>query len=78
MKTSNSWIGDDGNCVWSWFSSVQAGKTDSEQRLARATRSMKTDRSDPDSGWDISFWFAVSSPLLGVLTGLVALMVFYR
>jgi len=79
MKTSNSWIGEDGNCVWSWFSYVQAGKTESDQRLASATRSMKTDRSSaPESGWDISFWFAVSSPLLGVLTGLVALMIFYR
>jgi len=28
--------------------------------------------------WDISFWFAVSSPLLGVLLGLLALMILYR
>ena len=40
MKASNRWIGDDGNCVWSWFSCVQAGKTNSDQRLA------------PDSGWN--------------------------
>ena len=78
MKTSNSWIGEDGNCVWSWFSSVQAGKTESDQRLASATRSMKTNAIAEDSGWDFCFWFAVSSPLLGVLTGLVALMIFYR
>ena len=78
MKTSNSWIGEDGNCVWSWFSSVQAGKTESDQRLASATRSVKTNCSAKESGWDISFWFAVSSPLLGVLTGLVALTVYYR
>jgi hypothetical protein len=60
MKASNSWIGDDGNCVLSWFSSVQAGKTDSDQRLASARRSMMTDRSAPDSDWNVSFWFVVS------------------
>ena len=27
---------------------------------------------------DISFWFAVFSPLLGVLTGFLALILFYR
>jgi hypothetical protein len=78
MKASNSWIGDDGNCVWSWFSSVQAGKTDSDQRLANARRSMMTDRSAPDSDWNVSFWFVVSSPLLGVLLGILAAAIFSR
>jgi hypothetical protein len=27
---------------------------------------------------DVSFWFAVFSPLLGILTGLLALALFYR
>jgi hypothetical protein len=27
---------------------------------------------------DVSFWFAVFSPLLGVLTGFFALALFYR
>jgi hypothetical protein len=27
---------------------------------------------------DVSFWFAVFSPLLGVLTGFLALVLFYR
>jgi hypothetical protein len=27
---------------------------------------------------DISFWFAVLSPLLGILTGFLALVLFYR
>jgi hypothetical protein len=78
MKASNSWIGDDGNCVWSWFSSVQAGKTDSDQRLDSARRSMMTDRSAPDSDWNVSFWFVVSSPLLGVLLGILAAAIFSR
>jgi hypothetical protein len=30
------------------------------------------------SGWDISFWFAVSSPLLGVLLAVLVLMIFFR
>jgi hypothetical protein len=77
MKTSNSWIGDDGTCVWSWFSSVQAGKTDSDQRLASARRTMKTDLSALDSHWNVSFWFAVSSPFLGLL-GILALEIFCR
>jgi hypothetical protein len=29
-----------------------------------------------DSGWDVSFWFAISSPLLGVLLGLLAAVIF--
>lgn len=29
--------------------------------------------SDTPAGWDIAFWFAVLSPLLGVLVGLLAL-----
>jgi len=28
--------------------------------------------------WDISFWFAVLSPVLGILIGFLALFVFYR
>ena len=27
---------------------------------------------------DVSFWFAVLSPLLGILTGFLALVLFYR
>ena len=30
---------------------------------------MKIESTSQDSGWNISFWFAVSSPLLGVLAG---------
>ena len=30
------------------------------------------------SGWDASFWFAVSSPFLGVLLGILALAIFFR
>ena len=31
-----------------------------------------------DSGWHVSFWFAISSPLLGVLLGLLAAAIFCR
>ena len=31
---------------------------------------MKTNPTAQDSGWRVSFWFAVSSPLIGVLLGL--------
>jgi len=37
---------------------------------------MKRNPSTKDSGWDISFWFAVSSPLLGVLLGVLAAAIF--
>ncbi len=30
------------------------------------------------SDWNVSFWFAVSSPLLGVLLGFGAVAIFYR
>ena len=29
------------------------------------------------AGWDISFWFAVLSPVLGILVGLLGLLLFY-
>jgi hypothetical protein len=28
--------------------------------------------------WDVAFWFAVLSPVLGILAGFLALFVFYR
>jgi hypothetical protein len=37
---------------------------------------VKTNKTAKDSGWDVSFWFAVSSPLLGVLLAIVALAIF--
>jgi hypothetical protein len=33
---------------------------------------MKTDPSAQGSGWNVSFWFAVLSPLIGVAIGFVA------
>ena len=39
---------------------------------------MKTSPTVEDPGWDISFWFAVSSPLLGILLGIIALVIFCR
>ncbi len=31
-----------------------------------------------DLGWPVSFWFAVLSPVLGILTGFLALFLFFR
>jgi len=39
---------------------------------------MKTNPIAQDSGWDFSFSFAVSSPLLGVLLAMLALAIFCR
>jgi hypothetical protein len=30
------------------------------------------------SGWDAGFWFAVLSPVLGILAGFLALLLFYH
>jgi hypothetical protein len=30
------------------------------------------------AGWNVSFWFALSSPLLGVLLGILAAAIFCR
>jgi hypothetical protein len=30
------------------------------------------------SGWDVPFWFAVLSPMLGMLIGFLALLLFYH
>jgi hypothetical protein len=39
---------------------------------------MKTKPIAQDSGWDFSFWFAVSSPFLGVVLGILACAIFCR
>ena len=39
---------------------------------------MKTNPITQDSGWDFSFWFTVSSPVLGVLLAILALAIFCR
>jgi hypothetical protein len=31
-----------------------------------------------DSGWNVPFWFALLSPVLGILTGFLALLLFYH
>jgi hypothetical protein len=37
---------------------------------------VKTNLIAQDSGWNVSFWFAVSSPLLGILLAIIALAIF--
>src|SRR4029453_16626891 len=39
---------------------------------------METNSIAQDSGWDFSFWFAISSPLVGVLLGILAAAVVCR
>jgi hypothetical protein len=39
---------------------------------------MKTNAIAQESGWRVSFWFALSSPLLGVLLGFLAAAIFCR
>ena len=31
-----------------------------------------------DSDWNVSLWFAVLSPVLGILTGFLAVVLFYH
>jgi len=35
-------------------------------------------KATPDSSWDVPFWFAVLSPVLGIVGGFLALVLFYR
>jgi hypothetical protein len=37
---------------------------------------VNTNLAAQDSGWNVSFWFAVLSPLLGILLAIIALAVF--
>jgi hypothetical protein len=67
LRLRNGSIADDRACLWSWFSSVQAATHNEHGDRTRTAH---------DSGWDVSFWFAVSSPLLGVLLALLALQFF--
>ena len=39
---------------------------------------MKINAIAQGSGWNVSFWFAVSSPLFGVLFGILAAAIFCR
>jgi len=67
LRLRNGSIADDGVRLWSWFTSVQAA---THNKYGDRTRTAH------HSGWDVSFWFAVSSPLLGVLLGILALAIF--
>jgi len=40
--------------------------------------SVKPDRTLQDSSWDVSFWFVVTSPLLGILFGFLGVVIFCR
>jgi hypothetical protein len=32
----------------------------------------------PDAGWDVAFWFAILSPVIGVLIAFLALTLLYH
>jgi hypothetical protein len=38
--------------------------------------SVNTNLTAQDLGWNVSFWFAVLSPLLGILLAIIALAIF--
>jgi hypothetical protein len=60
-------VAGDEACLWSWFSSVQAATRNEHRDRTRTAHHL---------GWDVPFWFAVSSPLVGVLVALLALAIF--
>jgi hypothetical protein len=69
LRLRNGSIADDKACLWSWFSSVQAATHNEHGDRTRTAH---------HSGWDVPFWFAVSSPLLGLLVALLGLTIFCR
>jgi len=46
----------------------------------KETRSMTKTKPDAvtGAGWDIPFWFAVLSPVLGIMIGFLGLLLFYH
>ena len=60
-------VAGDAAYLWSWFSSVEGATYNEHGDRTRTAH---------DSGWDVPFWFAVSSPRLGVLVALLALAIF--
>ncbi len=62
-------IEGDRACLWSWVSSVQTATHNKYGDRNRAAH---------HSGWDVPFWFVVSSPALGVLVAFLALAFFCR
>ena len=51
-----------------------------EWQTTNEEKNMTKTKSDviTGTGWDIPFWFAVLSPVLGILTGFLALLLFYH
>jgi hypothetical protein len=50
------------------------------QATNKESKSMTKTKSNTitDSSWDIPFWFAVLSPVLGILVGFLGLLLFYH
>jgi hypothetical protein len=39
---------------------------------------MTKSNANTGSSWDVPFWFAVLSPVLGIVVGVLALLLFYH
>jgi len=50
------------------------------QASNKGTKSMTKTKSNTiaDSSWDIPFWFAVLSPVLGIVVGFLGVLLFYH
>jgi hypothetical protein len=46
--------------------------------MTTAARTIGGKASNTSAGWDVAFWFAVLSPVLGILVGILAPLLFSR
>jgi len=51
---------------------------DKNGRTGKSRFAMEGVRVFTDSGWDVSFWFAVLSPVFGILAGFLAAFLIYH
>jgi hypothetical protein len=51
---------------------------DKNGRTGKSRFAMEGARVFTDSDWDVSFWFAVLSPVFGILAGLLAAFLIYH
>jgi len=71
MKTNPDYyatlrVAGDEACLWNWFGSVQAATHPRGDRTCKAH----------NSRWNVAFFFAVMSPLIGILPAVLALAIF--
>jgi len=51
---------------------------DKNSGIGQSRSAMETVRVFTGSDWDVSFWFAVLSPVLGILAGFLAVFLIYN